>query len=147
MKGGCRLLTCITCLPHSTVTNLWHFLWTSSLQFMHLYPCLPRPQIRSVQMAQWARCTEQEGTGTLNHTEHKKLHAYATKWAVLYPIKALGLKRMSAGIVKLPPASSSTSVNGLWVQLRVINIHQLILNHFNSKCTFSSTIKCKNPTH
>lgn len=46
------------CRPHSIVTSLWHFLWTNSLQLMHLYPCRPSPQILSVQMAQWARCKE-----------------------------------------------------------------------------------------
>lgn len=45
-------LTCITGLPHSIVTSLWHFLCTSSLQLMHLYPWRPRPQMRSEQMAQ-----------------------------------------------------------------------------------------------
>ena len=44
--------------PHSIVTSLWHFLWTRSLQLMHLYPWRPSPHIRSVQMAQWARWKE-----------------------------------------------------------------------------------------
>lgn len=36
-------------------TSLWHFLCIRSLHWIHLNPCLPNPQMRSLQKAQNAR--------------------------------------------------------------------------------------------
>lgn len=38
-----------------TFCSLWHFLWTSNLHWVHLNPCRPSPQIRSLQNSQKAR--------------------------------------------------------------------------------------------
>lgn len=44
------------CLLQVSGTRTWQRLWTSSLQLMHLYPCLARPHILSLHWPQYALC-------------------------------------------------------------------------------------------
>jgi len=50
--GVTQVLILTATRPQDSFSSLWHFLWTSSLQLMHLKPWRPRPQIRSEQYAQ-----------------------------------------------------------------------------------------------
>lgn len=70
-KGGVRVLT--TAAPHVSLMSRWQRLCTSSLQLIHLYPCRPRPQIRSEQKAQNALCNKRK------HTPHHTVIVF-TAW-------------------------------------------------------------------
>ena len=41
---------------HFVVMNSWHRLWTTHTHIWHWYPCLPRPQMKSLQCEQKVGC-------------------------------------------------------------------------------------------
>ena len=72
------MLLCFSCLELSyaltvlasqlTLMSLWHFLWMSNLHCVHLKPCRPRPQMRSLQNAQKALCETTEKVNVVDPT-------------------------------------------------------------------------------
>lgn len=50
------------------VTNSWHLLWTTKLQTWHWNPCLPMPQMKSVQWLQKVGCLKKRAVNWWSFT-------------------------------------------------------------------------------